>query len=175
SDLDRIRLMSFSRPDNAAFEGRTLTEISTLVGDSPAVCLLDLLRAEHGGLSVVLFQMSETDIRTALAWRWTMLGSDGLPLERGSVHPRLYGTFPRLFSGYVGSVPGLEPGEAVRRTSALPAARFGLASRGVIRPGHAADLVVVDLDRFADTATYDDPRRFPTGIDTVLGGGSPMW
>ncbi|HEY8455603.1 MAG TPA: D-aminoacylase [Actinopolymorphaceae bacterium] len=171
---ERIRLIGFTLPEYQRFEGWSLADVAHAQDAPAAECLADLVLAEHGGLSVVLFQMAESDIRTALAWPWTMVGSDGLPLDHGSVHPRLYGTFPRVLSKYVAE-PGLGFVEAVRRMTALPASRFGLGRRGLVAPGHAADLVVVNRSRLADRATYNTPRVFPEGIDAVLVGGRLAW
>ena len=49
--------------------------------------------------------------------------------------------------------------DAVRRMNSLPASTFGLTDRGVLEPGYAADLVVLDPDVVADRATFADPRR----------------
>ena len=55
--------------------------------------------------------------------------------------------------------------------SSLPAARFGIAERGLLVPGAAADILVVDLPRLAEVATVD-PRQHPSGLDYVLVNGS---
>jgi N-acyl-D-amino-acid deacylase len=60
---------------------------------------------------------------------------------------------------------------AIHKMTGLPAAKFGLAGRGVIREGAFADLVVFDPVTVADLATYEEPRRFPAGIDAVVVNG----
>ncbi|GAA3513365.1 N-acyl-D-amino-acid deacylase family protein [Actinocatenispora rupis] len=165
---ERIRLVGLSRTE---LDGRTLAE---LAGDTdPAECLADLVLAERAALSVILFQSDERDLRAALSWPWTMIGSDGLPVAGGAVHPRLYGTFPRVLARYADRLPGLSFAQAVHRMTGLPAHRFGLAGRGSLVPGAAADVTVVDPALLADTATFDDPRRFPTGIAVALLDGRP--
>jgi N-acyl-D-aspartate/D-glutamate deacylase len=62
--------------------------------------------------------------------------------------------------------------EAVRRMTGAPAARLGLADRGLLRDGFTADLVVLDPARVRATATYEDPRRFPEGIEHVVVNGT---
>lgn len=168
----RVRLGGFIQPEHAGLDGRSLDEIASLMGMAPHDCLIELTLAEQAKLSVILFQMDERDMRAALAWPWTMIGSDGLPVESGSVHPRLYGTFPRILCRYADQIRGLSFADAVRRMTSFPAARFGLSGRGEIRVGAAADLVLLDRTSLRDTATYDDPRRWPTGVSSVLVNGS---
>jgi N-acyl-D-amino-acid deacylase len=63
---------------------------------------------------------------------------------------------------------------AVRKMTSLPADQIGLADRGRIARGKKADLVVFDAGTVADTATFDDPHRYPVGILHVLVNGVPV-
>lgn len=166
-----IRLAGFTRPENLRYEGRSITDIA---GDDDVFeRVADLVLEEDAALSIVVFQIDENDMREALAWEWAVVGSDGLPLEGTSVHPRLYGTFPRVLSRYADQLPGFGFPEAVRRMTSMAADRFGLAGRGRIAPGQAADLVIVDRAEFTDVATFDDPRRDPSGVvDVLVNGGT---
>ena len=56
----------------------------------------------------------------------------------------------------------------------LPADQIGLADRGRLARGKKADLVVFDASRVRDTATFDDPHRYPEGIVHVLVNGVPV-
>jgi N-acyl-D-aspartate/D-glutamate deacylase len=64
--------------------------------------------------------------------------------------------------------------DVVRRMSALPAHKFRLAERGELRPGAWADMVVFALGEIDDIATYEDPRRYPSGVSYVFVNGSPV-
>ena len=64
---------------------------------------------------------------------------------------------------------GLEA--AVHRMTGAPAARLGLADRGRIADGLAADLVVFDPATVRSLATYEEPRQFPEGIPYVFVNG----
>jgi len=122
----------------------------------------------------VYFMMDEEDVRRVLAYPHSMIGSDGSPHDE-KPHPRLWGTFPRVLGHYSREI-GLFPLEiAVHKMTGLPAARFGLADRGVVRPGAAADLVVFDPAAVTDRATYDDPVQPAAGIDIVLANGEAIW
>jgi N-acyl-D-amino-acid deacylase len=119
--------------------------------------------AERGGV--------ELDVRMVMAHPTTMIGSDGVPAAGSKPHPRLYGCFPRVLGHYVRDEDVLDLATAIHRMTGMPAAKFGLIDRGVVRPGAFADLVVFDPARIRDTATYDDPCRFPEGIRAVYVNG----
>jgi N-acyl-D-aspartate/D-glutamate deacylase len=118
--------------------------------------------------------MSEENTAKMLAHPLGMVCSDGsvYPADStGSPHPRSYGTFPRVLGYYVRE-KGIMPLEtAVHKMTGLPARKIQLADRGVIRPGAFADLVAFDPASVKDEATFAEPRRYPTGIDTVVVNG----
>jgi N-acyl-D-amino-acid deacylase len=124
--------------------------------------------------SAVYFMMDEGDVQRILAFDETMIGSDGIPVG-DKPHPRLWGTFPRVLGHYSRDL-GLFPLEtAVWKMTGLTARNFGLADRGTLAPGQAADLVIFDAGRVADTATYAEPVRAAEGIETVLVNGVVAW
>ncbi|NBB84237.1 MAG: amidohydrolase family protein, partial [Alphaproteobacteria bacterium] len=153
-------------PDAA---GRDLGELMAERGWSVADALRELAPA-----GAVYFQMEEDDVERVLAFPPALVGSDGLPHDKRP-HPRLWGTFPRVLGHYVRErrLFGLET--AVHKMTGATARVFGLADRGTIRPGAAADLVLFDPETVADTATYDHPARPATGIETVWVAGRPVW
>src|SRR5688500_4005746 len=121
---------------------------------------------------------SQPDIETALRIPWTRIGSDagasvesGRPDLLGLPHPRSYGTFPRVIARYVKDRKVLTLEDAIRKMTGWPATRMRLDDRGLIREGLWADVVIFDLDRLADRATYDQPTEFPEGIEYVLVNG----
>ena len=115
--------------------------------------------------------MSEDDLVTNVRHPLMMIGSDGIPELDGLPHPRLYGTFPRVFAEYVRGRGELSVSEAVRRMTSLPADRFGLADRGRLTPGAWADVAVFDPVAFRDVATFDDPKREPEGLHWLIVNG----
>ena len=92
-------------------------------------------------------------------------------LDAGRPHPRGYGSTARVLGPYVRERGTLSLETAVAKLSAVPAARLGLRDRGVVREGAVADLVVLDPATVADTATYEEPARAPTGIPHVIVAG----
>src|SRR2546422_932017 len=158
-------------------EGKRLSEIGRIRGIDPIDAAMELIVEEAGKAYMILFQLDEADLRTALVHPHVMIGSDGSslapygPLGEGKPHPRSYGTFPRVLGEYAREQRTLPLATAVHKMTGLPAARLGLRDRGVVRPGARADLVVFDARRVADRATYEDPHRYPEGIEHVVVNG----
>jgi len=172
----RILLAGFARPENAVLEGRSVADIAAELGGDPREVLADLVLAERGALTVIVFHTDLEGMRTALAWPHTLVGSDGLPRESGTVHPRLYGTFARLLDVYGGTGPSavLTREEAVHRMSVAAHRRFRTVASSTpvgIVPGAPADLQLVDPVAYADRATYAEPRRPPSGVRGVWVAG----
>jgi len=61
--------------------------------------------------------------------------------------------------------------EAIRKMTSLPAQKLGLFDRGIIRPGFWADIVIFDLEKISDKATYLEPYQYPSGIEYVIVNG----
>jgi N-acyl-D-amino-acid deacylase len=97
-------------------------------------------------------------------------GSDGL-LVGAKPHPRAWGTFPRYLGHYCRDLGVFSLEECVGHLTGRAAARLRLTDRGLVQPGYAADLVLLDPDTVADTATYDNPRQPATGIPFVFVNG----
>jgi len=125
----------------------------------------------------VIFEMSEDDVRQVMRSPYMMVGSDGRAvaprgaLGAGKLHPRYYGTFPRVLGYYVREGV-LTIQEAIRKMTSFPAQRLGLRDRGLLREGFKADITVFNPDKVKDEATFTDPHRFPTGIPYVIVNGT---
>jgi N-acyl-D-amino-acid deacylase len=175
SGWDNI-LLSF-HPTRPELAGRTLADIAAASGADPLETALDLLLESEGQAMIVDFCMDERDVATILRHPSTIivtdaeaLAADG-PLSLGTPHPRAYGTYPRVLARYVRQQALLTWEQAIHKMTGLPAARLGLRDRGHAREGAYADLVVLDPDTIADTATYAEPHRYPVGIHHVLVNG----
>ena len=116
---------------------------------------------------------NEENVRAIMQHPCHTGGSDGI-LVGPRPHPRGWGTFPRYLAVYVRELGILPLEQAIRRFTSLPAQRLRLPDRGLLRPGMAADVVVLDRDGVRDTATYEEPRRLPEGIPHVLVNGVPV-
>jgi N-acyl-D-amino-acid deacylase len=103
-----------------------------------------------------------------------MIGSDGLPHD-ASPHPRLWGTFPRVLGHYARGLNLFPLETAVYKMTGLTAQTFGLADRGVLQEGFAADIVVFDEQQVDEAASFTRPIRPAKGIDTVIVNGAVVW
>jgi N-acyl-D-amino-acid deacylase len=119
----------------------------------------------------IYHSISEEDMRRILAHPATMIGSDGLPNDPRP-HPRLWGTFPRVLGRYSREEKLFSLPQAIHKMTGMPAQRFGLSGRGLIRKGYAADLVLFDPETILDTATFSDPIQPAKGIAAVWVNGT---
>jgi N-acyl-D-amino-acid deacylase len=161
-----------SCPDDTSFEGKTIPEIAQLKGWDLAETVRQVLTSPRGKQVICThFIIDEADIETNLRHPRVMIGSDGIPDLNGRPHPRLFGTFPRVLGRYVRERGTILLEEAVRRMTSLSCQRFGLANRGLVREGYAADLVLFDPATVQDLATYAEPKQEPAGILKVIVNG----
>jgi N-acyl-D-amino-acid deacylase len=124
--------------------------------------------------SAIYFLMDENDVQRILAFDETMIGSDGIPVGE-KPHPRLWGTFPRVLGHYSRELRLFPLETAVWKMTGLTARNFGLADRGTLAVGQAADIVVFDAATIRDAASYEAPTLAAEGIDTVIVNGSITW
>lgn len=184
--LDRIYLAWFASKENAQYQGISVDEYVRLSGKNTVDAICDLLIEENLAVTAVFRPAGPNDnadtlVEPFLQHEKFMLGSDGIYYPDGLVHPRVYGSLPRLLGPLVRDRKLFSLEEAVRKASGYPSERFGLTDRGVLRDGAFADLFVFDSDTIEDTATYSDPHQLAAGVDTVvvngkivLSGGEPV-
>ncbi len=171
---DEVMIATCSKPELA---GKNLAELARLTGREPAHAMMDLVLSERAGVSMIGFSQSEENVALATADPHTMIGSDSLSLHagpgphKGKPHPRSYGTFPRVLGIYCRERRLLSWEQAVHKMTGMPATKLRLKTRGLVTPGHAADLALFDPNTVRDEATFPDPHRHPTGIPYVIVNG----
>jgi dihydroorotase/N-acyl-D-amino-acid deacylase len=177
---DGVLLSSVLSDGLKKYEGKTLTEIGKLMGKDPRDAVMDLVIADNGESSVVISIMREDDVQAALKDPTVAVGTDSSaraqdgPLADSKSHPRGWGSFPRILGKYVRDEHLLSLEDAIRKMTSRPAARVGLADRGLLRPGMMADITVFDPATIRDVATFDDPNRYSTGVKWVIVNGRPV-
>lgn len=163
-------------PDST-LNGLNISEVNVKWGNRPtADNEIDtiLKMVEAGGASMVFFSMSEEDLKTIMQYPFNMIASDaGInKLGSGVPHPRGYGTNARVLGRYVREQRIVRLEEIIRRMTSLPAQKFQLNDRGLLRPGMAADIVVFDENTVNDMATFEKPHQYATGFKYMLVNGT---
>ena len=161
-------LVTWSKP-HPEFAGMELAEIAQALGLSTPETIAALLPA-----GAIYFSMDEADVQRILAFENTMIGSDGLPHD-AAPHPRLWGTFPRVLGHYARGLNLFPLETAVHKMTGLTAKTFGLAERGVLQPGYAADITIFDAGTVDEAASFARPIQPAKGIDAVIVNGAPVW
>ncbi|MFD6176505.1 MULTISPECIES: N-acyl-D-amino-acid deacylase family protein [unclassified Isoptericola] len=152
------------------YVGRTIEQIGRDEGRAPGEVFVDLLVTDRLGTTILQHVGHEENVRAIMQHRVHCGGSDAI-LVGGRPHPRAWGTFPRYLARYVRELGVLTLEDCVHHLTGRPAARLRLTDRGLVRPGYAADLVLLDPDTVQDNATFADPRQQASGIDLVLVDG----
>jgi N-acyl-D-amino-acid deacylase len=158
------------------YNGKSIEEINkwlkrpyTTDSEAELICLM----MEKGGAGMVFHGMSEEDVKYFMKYPFNMFASDASIriFGRGAPHPRGYGTNARVLGRYVREQKVMPLEEAIRRMTSLPAQRFGLNDRGLLREGMAADIVIFDENSVTDQSTFDKPHQYSTGFSYVLVNG----
>jgi len=180
--LKKRKLKHFSYPVVASFRadstmnGKSIEEVNLARGkkhkvSEEAETIIQMM--EQGGAGMVFHGMSDKDVITIMQYPFNMFASDASIRIYGSgnPHPRGYGTNARVLSKYVRDEKVISLEEAVRRMSSLPAQKFQLKDRGILREGFAADIVVFDEQKVQDMSTYNQPHQYSEGFKFVLVNG----
>ncbi len=172
--FENILATSLRKSENKGFEGKSIREIAELQNKDPFDALFDLLADEDCNPSMIDYITCEEDIERILREPYSGVISDATYPGSGLMHPRVYGNIPRLLEHYVKERQVLSVEQAVHKITEMPAQRFGLAGKGRIAPGMDADLCLFDLEKVRQTGTWQMPKQFAEGMDTVFVMGSPV-
>jgi N-acyl-D-amino-acid deacylase len=175
-----IYVSSIKNPDQQAYEKKFIHQIADEMGVSPEEALARLFSANDASPRVIFFSMNEDDVQYALKQPFVSIGSDSgspTPEIRASneaVHPRGYGSFPRVLGRYVRDEKLFTLEEAVRKMTSQAASRANITDRGILRRGMKADIVVFDPQKIRDVSTFEDPHHYSEGIIHVVVNGVPV-
>lgn len=174
---DKVFITSVVTDKNLGFQGKSILQAAMETGKEPYEFMRDILIEENNQVGMVIFMMSEDNLKRILSFPLVGIGCDGSAmapyglLGRGKPHPRSYGTFPRVLGKYVRDEKISTMEKMIKKMTSIPAERFGFSNRGKIQMGYSADLVIFDEKRVKDLATYEDPHQYPVGIEYVLVNG----
>lgn len=162
---------------NSEYNGKSIEEINRMMGrkhraKDEALTIIDLQL--NGGAGAVFHGMGEEDVRYIMKYPFNMFASDASirVFNQGMPHPRGYGTNARVLQKYVRQEKVLSLEEAIRRMTSLPAQKFQLKDRGLLKEGMAADIVIFDENNVAELTTYEKPHAYSKGFVYVLVNGA---
>jgi N-acyl-D-amino-acid deacylase len=171
AEWDTIEISGVTRPALGEAVGRTIAQLADSRGEAPFDVFVDLLVRDDLGTGILQHVGHEENVQAIMRHPKHTGGSDGL-LVGAKPHPRAWGTFPRYLGHYCRELGIFSLEECVGHLTGRAAARLRLTDRGLVRCGYAADLVLLDPETVAATATYDDPRRSADGIPYVFVNGA---
>ena len=174
---ERVLVASVVNPSLKKYEGKTVAQMGAEEKKDPRDALIDLVIADRANTACIIFMMDEKDVRTALASPLVAFctdsgagAMDGIFSEEKS-HPRGWASTARILGHYVRDEKVVRLEEAVRKMTSFPAEGAGLKDRGVLKVGFPADVVVFDLAKVQDLATYEEPRKYSAGYPYVAVNG----
>jgi len=176
-NLDYDQILISSSALSKMLTRRRISDIATLQGNTPEETLIDFLLASDGQAIVSLEVLSAKNVRDAIQHPFSIISSNGAGYSEEHkktgelVHPRSFGTFPRVLAQYVREEKILSWEEAIYKMTGKPADKFHLEKRGKLIKGYVADVIVFDPETVQDNATLEDPYQYATGIEEVIIGG----
>ena len=172
-----ILLVGFNTDSLKYLTGKTLAEVSAMRKKTAEETVMDLVVEDNSRISVIYFSMSEDNVKRQIALPWMSFCSDGSSQApegvflKSGTHPRAYGNFARLLGKYVRDEKVISLEEAVRRLTSFPAANLKIDRRGMLKPGYYADIAIFDPATIRDNATFEEPKKYATGMVHVFVNG----
>jgi len=172
-----VLLLGLEREENRAYVGRRLDDVAEEMGKDWIDAAMDLILSERQRIGTIYFLMSDENVKLQLRQPWIKFGTDAggvnpaAAADIGPVHPRSYGTFPRIMGHYVRDENVMPLTEAVRKATSAVATRLGIQDRGILREGFYADVVVFDPKTIIDRATFTRPHQVSQGVEHVFVNG----
>ena len=169
-------VVAYHRADTS-LNGKSVEAINRLKGKKhrakdEAETVIEMMLQDGAGM--VFHGMSDDDVEAIMKYPFNMFASDASIREfgQGKPHPRGYGTNACVLARYVREKNVITLEEAVRRMTSLPAQKFQIRDRGLLREGMRADIVIFDPQAVSDLSTFDNPHQFTRGFQYVLVNGS---
>lgn len=180
SSWDRIRIVSMKKQENKKFEGMNIEQISEHMNLQPHDVVINLLIAEGGVIKITFSAMIETDLIDVMKQSMAIYSTDGLAVSPHGdykdiqVHPKYYGTYPRILGRYVREKKIIDIEDAIYKMTMLPAMKMNIKDRGYLATGYKADITIFDKENIIDKSTYTNPHQYPVGIKDVIVNGKAV-
>ena len=176
---DAYQIQGFKRPEYTKYQAKRLNEIARDMGKDWIDAIIQLTIDEQNVLGKITFGMSEENVARMIAQPWVVIGSDAGGFDPDTttavLHPRSYGSYPRVLGKYVRVDSVLTLEDAVRKMTWSTAQILGLRDRGMVKEGMFADLVIFDPATVIDKATFEKPHQLSAGIRDVFVNGQAVW
>lgn len=161
-----------SCPGAPEYNGLRVPQIATLRGQDEFTAALDVVRISGDTAKACFFTVCEEDVEAVIANPRAMICTDGgVDIQNNSFHPRVKGSFPRALARYVREKGVVSLPEMIRKMTAMPAAVYGLKTKGLVWEGFDADLCIFDPETILDHADFQDPTQRCEGLAYVIVGG----
>ena len=176
---EAYQVQGFKRPEYQKYQAKRLNDIARDMGRDWIDAIIQLTIDEKNVLGKITFAMSEENVARMIAQPWVVIGSDAGGFDPDTttavLHPRSYGSFPRVLGKYVRTDGVLTLEDAVRKMTWSTAQILGLRDRGMVKEGMFADLVVFDPTTIIDRATFEKPHQLSVGVRDVFVNGQAVW
>jgi len=170
-----VEVVGFAVDSLKKYEGKRLPEIASAWNKDWADALMDLTLAERNRLGQIIFVASDSNIAMQVKLPYMKFGTDAAGYDPDSVkeavHPRSYGTYPKILGRYVRDYKWLTLEDAVRKMTGATAARLSIRDRGELKEGWKADIMIFDPNTIIDKATYEQPHQLSVGMKHVFVNG----
>lgn len=175
----RVRLQN--SPQFPELNGLSFTEMARRRKQDAWDTYFDVLCAAGSGMGNLIMVgdlFTEEHLAEMISHPLFSLGVDAYssvdhgPLADITTSPLSYSGHVHYLTHHVREMGTLSLEEAVRKMAGMPARRFGLVGRGLVREGYFADLVVFDFDRLHSDSTFETPAVYPEGIALVIVNGT---
>ena len=158
-----------------AFVGMRVAEVAEQMGVDWVDAAIEVILMTGGQAGMIVFMMDEANVALQLQQPWIKIGTDASGFDPDSaiamVHPRSYGTYPRILGKYVRDEGVVTLEDAIRKMTSAVATRLSIQDRGLLRAGMYADVVVFDPATVGDRATFEDPHQLSVGVEEVFVNG----
>ncbi len=169
SGLSRVQIASVQSEKNSNLVGKSPFEIGEIKEKDPFDAIFELLIEEKNNVGMIIFSQTEENIKRIMVKDGQNFCTDGL--FGGKPHPRVTGSFPRVFRKYVREEKVMSLEKAIRKMTSKPAEVFGINKRGLIKEGYFADIVIFNSNCVKDKGTFCKPMQYPDGIEYVIING----
>ena len=171
-----VLLVGLRKPEHQKYVSKRLSEVAAAMGKPWPEAVLELLVAERQRIATIYFMLSEENLALQMKQPWikfaTDAGGSNPETDKSPVHPRTYGTFPRVLGKYTRDQSVMPMEESVRKMTSAVANRLSIMDRGLLREGLMADVVVFDPAKVIDRATFEQPHQISAGVPYVFVNGT---